>query len=148
MSESPDDDWRTEADEEWLRRHRSDSFARLRKRLKRVGGLASAISYAELGPFGGAPRNPQLKVEGAKYSAVRYATHRIAYTTIHVYLQRCRRCGSLVESHRVIYVREDGGRAVVGTLQVCRRCQANSWLFYSRMPAATRARTWARKVVL
>jgi hypothetical protein len=144
----PGDDWRTEADEEWLIRHRSANFARMRKRFRRIGGFADAISYAELGPFGGAPRRPQLKIEGAKYSTVRYTTHRIAYTTIRVYLRPCRRCGRLAESHRVVYIREDGGRKVVGTLEVCRRCQANSWLFYSRMPATSRARTWARKVVL
>jgi hypothetical protein len=142
-------DWRTEADEEWLRRHQSANFERMRKRFRRLGGgVADALSHAELGPFGGAPRRPQLKIEGAKYSTVRYTSHRIAYTTIHVYLQRCRRCGRVVESHRVIYVREDGGRRVIGTLQVCRRCELNSWMFYSRMPSTTRARAWARKVVL
>jgi hypothetical protein len=152
MTGTPGDDgpsdWRTEADEEWLRRHRSANFARMRKRFRGLGGFADAMSYAELGPFGGAPRRPQLKIEGAKYSTVRYTTHRIAYTTIHVYLQRCRRCGRVVESHRVVYIREDGDRKVVGTLQVCRRCELNSWMFYSRMPATNRARAWGRKVVL
>ncbi len=148
MTGLPGDDWRTEADEEWLIRHRSANFARMRKRVRGIGGFADAVSHAELGPFGGAPRRPQLKIEGAKYSSVRYTTHRIAYTTIHVYLQRCRRCGQVVESHRVVYIREDGDRKVVGTLQVCRRCALNSWMFYSRMPSTNRARAWARKVVL
>lgn len=140
--------WRTEADPEWLARHRSDSFARIRRRVMGVGRLADAMSHAELGPFGGAPRRPELKIGGATYSSVRYATHRITYTTIHVYLQRCRRCGAVVEAHRLVYVREDGARRAIGSLRVCRTCQANSWLFYSRMPATTRARTWARKVVI
>jgi hypothetical protein len=148
MTGPPDDEWRTEADEDWLRHHRSDNFARMRKRLRALGKFSDAVSHAELGPFGGAPRKPQLKIEGAKYANVRYTAHRVAYTTIHVYLQRCRRCGAEVESHRVIYVAEDGGRKVVGALQVCRRCQANSWMFYSRMPAVVQARGWARKVVL
>jgi hypothetical protein len=148
MTGRPEDDWRTEADPEWLARHQSANFARMRKRLRALGKFSDAVSYAELGPFGGAPRRPQLKIEGAKYATVRYTTHRIAYTTIHVYLQRCRRCGAEVESHRVIYVGENGDRTVVGMLQVCRECQANSWMFYSRMPATIRARAWARKVVL
>lgn len=142
------DDWRTEADPEWLRRHQSANFARLRKRLRAIGKFSDGVSHAELGPFGGAPRNPQLKVEGAKYSTVRYTEHRLAYTTIHIYLQRCRRCGALVEQHRISFVAENGHRRVVGALQVCRACQTNSWMFYSRMPTAVRARTWARKVVL
>jgi hypothetical protein len=148
MSGPPDDGWRTEADEEWLRRHRSANFARLRRGLRHVGGFADAVSHAELGPFGGAPRRPQLKIEGAKYSTVRYATHRIAYTTIHLYLLRCRRCGDLVEAHRIVQVLQDGERRLVGMLRVCRRCELNSWMFYSRMPATTRARRFSRKVVL
>jgi hypothetical protein len=142
------EEWRTEADDQWLNKHRSDSFARLRKRFRMAGGLANAMSNAELGPFGGAPRNPQLKIGGRKYSTIRYATHYLAYTTIHLFQQRCPRCGAEVEAHRVIFVRENGSRTVVGTLRMCRGCQANSWLFHSRMPATVRARTWARKVVL
>ncbi len=142
------DEWRTEADAEWLASHRSENFARIRRRMGRIGGLPAAMSHAELGPFGGAPRSPELKIPGAKYSTVRYAAHRITYTTIHVYLERCRRCGAIVESHRLIYIREDGARRVIGSLRACRRCQANSWMFYSRMPSAVRARAWARKVVL
>lgn len=140
--------WRTEADERWLAEHRSDNLGRLRRRLRGMGGLANAMSHAELGPFGGAPRNPQLTVGGRKYSTIRYATHRIAYTTIRLYLQRCPRCGQAAEAHRAIFVHEDGVRTVVGTLRACRSCQANSWLLHSRMPATVRARTWARKVVL
>jgi hypothetical protein len=148
MAGVPGDDWRTEADPEWLRHHRSENFVRMRRRLRALGSFSDAVSHAELGPFGGAPRNPQLRIEGAKYSTVRYTQHRIAYTTIHIYLQRCRRCGAEVESHRVICVRADGGRRMLGTLQVCRECQLNSWMFHSRMPATARARAWARKVVV
>jgi formate dehydrogenase maturation protein FdhE len=115
---------------------------------RRAGGFADAVSHAELGPFGGAPRRPQLKIEGAKYSTVRYAEHRIAYTTIHLYRQQCRRCGDLVDAHRIVQVCQDGERKAVGVLRVCRRCELNSWMFYSRMPATARARRWSRKVVL
>lgn len=143
-----EEQWRSEADQRWLAEHRSDTFARLRKRFRMAGGLANAVSNAELGPFGGAPRNPQLTIGGRRYSTIRYATHRIAYTTIHLYLQRCPRCGQQVEAHRVLFVHENSVRTVVGTLRVCRGCQANSWMFHSRMPATVRARSWARKVVL
>jgi hypothetical protein len=141
--------WRVEADDEWLARHSSDTFGRIRRRLKRFGLLGDAISNAELGPFGGAPRNPVLKVGGKAYSVVRYARHRIAYTTIQVDPQLCRRCGSrLMESHRLICVREDGIHVRVGAVHMCHRCHADAWLFYSRMPVTVRARTVGRKVVL
>jgi hypothetical protein len=145
-------DWRTEADDEWLATHKSQTFARFRRRLARLGlagPIGDAVSRAELGPFGGAPRNPQLKLGGKTYSVIRYTEHRIAYTTISVDLQRCRRCGGLlVEVHRVTAVDASGVRSVVGAVRMCRRCQADSWLFYSRMPATRRARRRARKVVL
>jgi hypothetical protein len=141
--------WRTEADDEWLATRRSTSFARMRKRLQRLGLLGEAVSEAELGPFGGAPRRPALKIGGKAYAVVRYAEHRIAYTTVRVDLLRCRRCGHrLVESHRILFVGGDGGRQQVGTVRACRRCEADSWLFTSRMPGTVRARTWGRKVVL
>ena len=52
--------WRVEADDEWLATHSSDSFQRLRRRSRLLRGLAEAMSNAELGPLGGAPRRPQL----------------------------------------------------------------------------------------
>jgi hypothetical protein len=141
--------WRTEADDEWLAARRSTSFARLRRRLQRLGVLGDAVSEAELGPFGGVPRRPTLKIGGKAYAVVRYAEHRIAYTTVRVDLLRCRRCGHrLVESHRILFVGGDGGRVAVGAVRACRRCEAESWLFTSRMPGTVRARARARKVVL
>jgi hypothetical protein len=80
--------WRTEADDEWLATHSSDSFARLRRRIRRFGVLGDSISHAELGPFGGAPRRPRLKVGGRTYSFVRYVESHVAYTTVHVDLRR------------------------------------------------------------
>jgi hypothetical protein len=141
--------WRTEADDEWLAGHRSDNFARLRRRLRRLGALSDGISQAELGPFGGAPRRPQLKIGGRSYAVVRYTTQHIAYTTIHLDLTRCRRCGRpLVEVHRIVSVAGDGLRTTVGAVRRCRKCQADSWLFHSRMPSVERARNVARKIVL
>jgi hypothetical protein len=142
-------DWRREADDEWLAAHRSANFQRLRRRVRLLGGLADAMSNAELGPFGGTPRQPRLKIGGKTYAVVRYTTHHIAYTTIHVDPGQCRRCGQqLVEVHRVVYARGEDARTTVGTVRTCRRCQADSWLFLSRMPTVTRARRVARKIVL
>jgi uncharacterized protein with PIN domain len=97
----------------------------------------------------GAPRRPQLKIGGKAYAVVRYAEHRISYTTIALDVQRCRRCGyRLVQVHRIKTVHEDGTRRVVGAVRMCRRCKANSWMFFSRMPTVERARERARRVVL
>ncbi|MEN3307590.1 MAG: hypothetical protein V7603_3792 [Micromonosporaceae bacterium] len=143
------DQWRVEADDEWLSAHSSANFDRLRRRFQRFGRLADAVSHAELGPFAGAPRNPKLKVGGKAYAVVRYAEHRISHTTVTVDLDRCRRCGHrLAERHTMTSIREDGVRIVVGAVRTCRRCQADSWMFYSRMPSVTRARKVAGRVVL
>jgi hypothetical protein len=143
------DEWRGEADDEWLAAHRSQNFDRLRRRLRRAGLLGNAFANAELGPFGGAPRNPKLSVGGRTYAVIRYTHQWIAYTSIQVDLQRCRRCGHrLVEVHRLSTVRADGVRVRVGTVRACRRCAAESWMFTSRMPAIANARNRSRKVVL
>jgi hypothetical protein len=143
------DEWRTEADDEWLAAHRSDNFARMRRRLKQLGLVGDAVSNAEMGPFGGSPRKPQLKIGGKAYAVVRYVEHRISYTTISVELDRCPRCGSpLAERHRLVRVGPEGGRTIVGVIRACRRCDATSWLFRSRMPASRRGRRRDRKAVL
>jgi len=145
----PDEDRRIEADDEWLAGHRSDAMLRFQRRFRRVAGIGDAVSNAELGPFGGAPRNPKLHVGGRSYALVRYAQHRIACTTIRVDLHRCRYCGRWVaEIHQVIAVRETGGRVVVGAVRMCRSCQGDSWMFHSRMPSVLRARRRSRNVVL
>jgi hypothetical protein len=141
--------WRIEADDEWLDRHSSDSFGRLRRRFGRLGKVGDAVSQAELGPFGGAPRNPRLKIGGRSYSVVRYVEHRIAYTAIQIDLQLCRVCGHrLLEVHEIRTVAEGGARVAVGAVRMCRHCRADSWMFYSRMPTTEQARVTARKVVL
>jgi hypothetical protein len=143
------DDWRVEADDEWLARHRSDTFGRLKRRFSRFGLVADAVSNAELGPFGGAPRKPQLKIGGKAYAVVRYTQHRIAYTVIQVDPDECRRCGAqLQEVHRIVQIREGGVREVVGAVRMCRQCAADAWLFVSHMPATNRARRVSRRVVL
>ena len=142
-------DWRREADDEWLDAHRSANFERPRRRLRLLGGMAEAMSNAELGPLGGTPRRPRLKIGGRTYAVVRYTTHHIAYTTIQVDPGLCRRCGQqLVEVHRIVYARGADARLTVGTVRTCRRCQADSWMFLSRMPSVNRARRVARKIVL
>ena len=143
------EEWRREADDEWLAAHRSANFDRLRRRVRMLGGLAEGVSNAELSPFGGAPRRPRLTIGGKAYAVVRYTTHHIAYTTVQVDLGVCRRCGQrLVEVHRIVYARGSDTRTTVGTVRTCRRCQADSWVFFSRMPTAIRARQVAGKIVL
>ncbi len=141
-------EWRIEADDEWLSRHRSANFERLRRRASLFGVLGGAMSQAELGPFGGAPRRPKLSIGGKAYAVVRYAQHRMSYTAIQVDPTICRRCGRpLAEVHRIVYARGPA-RTEVGVVRTCRSCQADSWLFWSRMPTTSRARRVARRVVL
>jgi hypothetical protein len=141
--------WRVEADDEWLAAHRSTVMAQFRRRFRRMSGLAGAVSNAEMGPYGGAPRNPTLKLGGKTYAVVRYVHHRIAYTAINVELHPCESCGrEIAELDRVVAVRESGGRVTVGSIRMCRACQGDSWMFRSRMPAIARARQRSRKIAL
>lgn len=145
------EEWRTEADDEWLAGRRSGLMRRLRRRFGALGGIGAAVSNAETGPFAGAPRNPRLKVDDGNkaYGVVRYTTQHIAYTATSVNPDECRRCGSpLVERHEIECVRGEEVHVPVGTVRVCRSCQAESWLLRSRMPAVSRARRVARKYVL
>ena len=149
-----DEPWRTEADAEWLARHSSDGFARWRRRLARFGLVGDAFSNAELGPFRGAPRNPELRRTGKSYAVIRYTEYQISYTTVHVELAWCRRCGGRLEIHRVVRrgkLHGGGeilGERIVGEVRACRRCDAGSWIFQSHMPATNRARARSRYVVL
>src|SRR5204863_2807093 len=103
-----DREWRVEADDEWLATHRSDVLGRLRRRFRALSGLAGAVSEAEMGPYGGAPRRPRLRIGGRAYAYVRYTTQHIAYTSIRVDPDRCRRCGQeLVEAYRIGYAQGD-----------------------------------------
>ena len=143
------EEWRYEADDEWLDAHRSANFERLRRRLRRLGAFGDALSNAELGPLGGAPRKPSLKIGGKAYAVVRYVEHRISYTTISIDLDRCRRCGRrLVERHQLIRVGPNGRRVIVGAIRGCRHCESSSWMFRSHMPSTIRARRRDRKAVL
>jgi ribosomal protein L37E len=136
-------DWRTEADDAWHAMHRGTFFKRRRSR------MFTALADAELGPFRGAPRNPRLKLPDQGYSHMRHAQRMYAYTTIHVDLQQCRVCGyRLVECHRMMTWTQAGVVRLIGSVQKCRRCHRESWLFTSHMPATERARRIGAKVVL
>ena len=145
-----DKEWRAEADDEWLAEHRSNFMGRVRRRFGTLGGLGNAVSNAETGPFGGAPRNPDLRVDAGDkaYATVRYTTDQIAYTTTSINPDECRRCGQpLSEKHKLEYV-QHGHRTSVGAVRTCRSCEADSWLLRSGMPTAARARRTARRNVL
>jgi len=135
--------WRVEADDQWHAAHRSTFFKRRRSR------LAGAISLAELGPFGGAPRRPTLKLTDKDYSHVRYAERYFSYTTIQIDLLECRICGNrLLEQHRLLLRGENGSHRALGRVRKCRRCDKESWLFTSHMPTVLAARRRQTKVVL
>jgi ribosomal protein L37E len=143
------EEWRTEADDAWLATRRSNRFAKLRRMFGSMSGIADAVSQAELGPFGGAPRKPKLKNEDKDYSVVRPADHNVSHTIVSlVDPERCRRCGEPTEAYGVNRVDEEGERETVGVLRQCRHCGRDSWMLYSRMPRAERARLRGRKIVL
>lgn len=141
-------DWRIEADAEWLAAHSSDTFQRLRRRTRLMGGLADAMSNAELGPLGGAPRRPTLRIGRKEYSYVRFADHHLSYTVIQVDPVVCRRCGTAMAERHLVSRLTEGVRTTVGSVRMCRNCQSEAWLFHSHMPTTRRARVWGRKVVL
>jgi hypothetical protein len=135
--------WRYEADEQWLGSHRSTFFKRRRSR------LGQAFADAELGPYRGAPRNPQLRLPDKVYAHVRYALRGYAYTAVQMELLGCPRCGyQLLEEHRLVLYREDGASVNLGRVRMCRRCHRESWLFTSHMPSILAGRARDRKVVL
>ena len=145
-----DETWRGEADDEWLAERRSSFMGWLRRRFRGLGGVAGAVSHADTGPYAGAPRDPQLRVDDEKtYSTVRYTTNQVAYTTTSTGSDECPRCGQpLIEKHEIEYVQDEHVRRPVGAAQACRSCQPESWLLRSRMPSATRAREADRKNVV
>jgi hypothetical protein len=107
---------------------------RLRDRFGFLRGVAGAVSYAETGPYAGAPRDPNLRVDDEKtYSTVRYTTERVAYTTTYASADACSRCGrTMVESHEIEHVEGAGTRMPIGAVRACRHCDAGSWMFRSR----------------
>lgn len=128
----------------------SQLMAWFRRRFGVLGGIAGAVSHADTGPYGGAPRDPRLRVDdGRAYSAVRYATDHVAYTTTSTNADDCPRCGRpLAEAHRIEQVEGERPAQQVGAVRACRHCQPDSWLLRSRMPAASRSRAAARRHVV
>jgi hypothetical protein len=146
---APDESWRTEADDEWLASHRSQAMAGVRRRFSRVRVAGDIFSRAELGPFGGAPRNPSLRVAAARYSVIRYVVAVYAYTAISVVLETCRECGRpMQEAHHAMSISDTGRRVSLGAVRRCRSCAGDSWLFRCHMPAVRKARAQAAKTVL
>ena len=138
-----DEGWRYEADEEWLAGRRSAFFKRRRSR------YFSAVADAELGPFRGAPRNPNLKLTDKGYSHVRFAPREYSYTTIQVDLFFCDRCGHrLLEEHRLVLRPAEGTERTIGLVRMCRRCEKEAWLFVSHMPAVLAGRRRDARSVL
>jgi hypothetical protein len=137
------DEWRYEADDDWLVGRRSSFFRRRRSR------YFQAIADAELGPFRGAPRNPTLKLTDKGYSHIRFAPREYSYTSIQVDLFYCDRCGHrLLEEHRLVVHWADKGDRTIGLMRMCRRCEKDAWLFVSHMPSVLAGRRKDRKAVL
>lgn len=126
---------------------RSPFMSRLRRRFRILGGIAGAMSYADTGPYAGAPRDPNLRVgDEQNYSTVRYTTNHVAHiatsTTAHV----CPKCGSPVaETHEIQHRRGDDIRLRMGVTSVCRSCEPDSWLLQSQMTSASRSREARRR---
>ena len=142
--------WRTEADDEWLAAHSGDAFARIRRVFNPLAGGADAVSHSALNSiFGGAPRNPQLKVKDVTAEQVRYAEQHYSYTACQIDLGACRRCGNVLEErHRLLFVDPHGNRHQIGQARACRNCAAESWLFTSHMPGARRLAASRAKIAL
>lgn len=137
------DEWRYEADEDWLADHRTTFFRRRRSR------YFQAVADAELGPFRGAPRNPTLKLTDKAYSHIRFAPRHYSYTSVQVEIFTCGRCGhQLLEEHRLVAHRPDRGSRSLGFVRMCRRCHKDAWLFVSHMPSVLAGRRKDRKAVL
>jgi len=140
--------WRVEGDDAWLADHRGTLFLRLRRRMPSQYGRAFADSVLG-GTVFSPQRNPQLKLDSDYTEQVRYAETRYAFTAVNVSLHECRTCrGMRLVRHRVSLVAEDGRRTVVGVVNGCMRCNADSWLFRSRMPRVMAYHARNDKVVL
>lgn len=140
--------WRTEGDDAWLADHRSETFIRLRRRLP--GQVGRAFADSVLGGTLFSPRrNPQLKLDSRYTEQIRYAERQYSYTAVHVTMHRCRACGGRrLIRHRISLVATDGRRTLVGELAGCLRCNADGWMFRSRMPSVVAFRSRNYKVVL
>lgn len=137
-------EWKREANEQWLAEHRSRTFKHRRS------ALGQAISQAEIGPFGGAPRNPDLTKGFKAYSIIRNAYRQVSYTEIRVTTSYCRICGTRsLELHRLFaYSGESDRQVTFGHVKMCRKCNEGSWLFTAHGARTEAARARARKTVL
>jgi hypothetical protein len=137
------EDWRYEADEEWLAAHRGRFFKRRRSK------FLLALADANLGPYRGAPRKPALRLSDKEYSFIRIAPHEYTHTAIQVDLHHCQRCGRLMlEEHRLVYRIAGSGERTLGLMRGCRHCEKDGWLFRSGMPSAIAGRERDRTSVL
>jgi predicted RNA-binding Zn-ribbon protein involved in translation (DUF1610 family) len=137
--EAPDDEWGAE--------RRSGFMSWLRRRFRIFGGVAGAVSYADTGPYAGAPRDPNLRVDDERqYSTVRYTTNHIAHIATSTTEHACPKCGSpIAETHEIQHRQGDDIRLRMGAVSACRVCEPNSWLLQSQMTAASRTRDARRK---
>lgn len=112
--------------------------------------MGSAISEADLpGWLAGPKRRPNLKPgKGSEFSTVRSVEQGYAYTQIQVNETRCPKCGSRVEEHTINNIDGDQGRHYVGTVRMCTKCQADSWMFKSHMPSLLRRKAQNERNVL
>jgi hypothetical protein len=130
-------------------RRRSGFLTWLRSRLGVFGGIAGAVSHADLGPYAGAPRNPSLRIDEERYSTVRYTTHHIAHVATAMSSELCPDCGQPVaETHEIQQMQGDDVQLRVGAVRACRACEPDSWLLRSQTVAALRAREAGRKNVV
>ena len=120
------------------------------RRLPILRRLAGAVPHADLGPYAGAPREPDLRVDGADgYSLVRYATSHIAYTCTSTSQELCPRCGQPVrETHNLRYMGGTQTSRSIGVVHACRDCHPDTWLRRSQMPGAIRQRQANHRNVL
>lgn len=147
MGDGPDE-WRTEADDEWLASHSGGVMIRLGRFAG--GGLADGVSNsAAAGLLGSTPRHPPLKVRDGQAEQIRYAEGQYAYTTVATRQQYCPRCGGpTAEQVGLERVTEDGEHQVTGSLCRCRECDADSFMFRSWMPRALARARLRRRIVL
>jgi hypothetical protein len=136
-----------EAPDEWRAERRSGFMSWLRRRFRIFGGVAGAVSYADTGPWAGAPRNPNLRVDDERtYSAVRYTTNHIAHIVTSTSSHVCPKCGlPMAEAHEIQHRQGDDVRLRMGAATACRACEPNSWLLQTQMTAASRSRSASRK---
>jgi hypothetical protein len=111
--------------------------------------MGNAISEAGISFLGGAPRNPNLKPgKGSEYSTIRQAESLYAYTNVYTTRHYCSRCGrDTLERHSLELREPDQPIQIIGYVESCSSCDADSWMFVCHGPRTTAARKRDRKVV-